>query len=94
MKYTHQFVARSELRHPNIVLFLGASLEPGNVFFITEFVSNGNLHENIAEKKPPWIRRLQFARDIARGMAYLHENNPIILHRDMKSLNVLVLNGY
>ncbi len=80
----------SELRHPNVVLFLGACLEPGNVFFITEFVSNGNLHEMVSEFKPPWIKRVQFARDIARGLTYLHENEPTILHRDLKSLNVLV----
>lgn len=80
----------SELRHPNVVLFLGACLEQGNVFFITEFVSNGNLHEMVSEFKPPWIKRVQFARDIARGLTYLHENEPTILHRDLKSLNVLV----
>lgn len=72
------------------MLFLGACLEPGNVFFITEFVANGNLHEMVAEHKPQWVKRLQFARDIARGMTYLHENDPTILHRDLKSLNVLV----
>ncbi len=65
-------------------------MEYGNVFFITEFVSNGNLHEVLSNQKPTWIKRVQFARDVALGMAYLHENDPPILHRDLKSLNVLV----
>jgi len=80
----------SDLRHPNIVLFLGACLEPNNVFFITEFVGQGNLHELINERPPSWKQRILFALHIARGMNYLHQNDPMIVHRDLKSLNVLV----
>lgn len=72
------------------MLFLGACLEANNVFFITEFVSNGNLHELVNDRPPAWRQRMMFARDISRGMNYLHQNDPMIIHRDLKSLNVLV----
>ncbi len=35
-------------------------------------------------------RKLKFAQDAARGMLYLHTSNPVILHRDLKSDNLLV----
>lgn len=34
--------------------------------------------------------KLKFAQDVARGMFYLHSSNPIVLHRDLKSDNLLV----
>lgn len=83
-----------ELRHPNIIQFLGASLKDGQMFFIIEFADRGNLHDCITRENPPWRRRVQFARDIARGMNYLHQNSPQILHRDLKSMNILIDEGY
>jgi sterile alpha motif and leucine zipper-containing kinase AZK len=34
--------------------------------------------------------KLKFAKDAARGMLYLHNSNPVVLHRDLKSDNLLV----
>ncbi|KAL6056595.1 Pre-mRNA 3'-end-processing factor FIP1 [Balamuthia mandrillaris] len=80
----------SQLRHPNIVLFMGACLQPGSIFFLTEFADRGNLNDCIKKQNPPWNIRLRFMRDIARGMTYLHQNNPPILHRDLKGPNILI----
>lgn len=35
-------------------------------------------------------KRLEFAMDISRGMACLHAQRPIIIHRDLKTANLLV----
>jgi serine/threonine protein kinase len=37
-----------------------------------------------------WKLRVQIAIDVAKGMNYLHKCNPIIIHRDLKSYNLLV----
>jgi len=37
-----------------------------------------------------WNQKINFALDIARAMNYLHSRNSPILHRDLKSLNILL----
>jgi len=37
-----------------------------------------------------FMLKIKFARDASRGMLYLHSSNPVILHRDLKSDNLLV----
>lgn len=83
------------LRHPNIVQFLGACLEKTNLCLVTEFMDKGSL--NVVLKKEPkldWKTKLGIAIDSARGMLFLHLNTPPILHRDLKSLNLLVDQRY
>lgn len=80
------------LRHPNVVLFMGAITRPPNLSIITEFLHRGSLyrllhrpHNQLDER-----RRLRMAFDAARGMNYLHNCSPVIVHRDLKSPNLLV----
>ena len=81
------------LRHPNIVGFLGACSDP--ICLVTEYCSNGNLFnilQNKAKGGTPltWRTLLGFALDEARGMQFLHAHEPVIIHRDLKSLNLLL----
>ncbi|BAT95001.1 hypothetical protein LR48_Vigan10g094900 [Vigna angularis] len=80
------------LRHPNIVLFMGAVTRPPNLSIISEYLPRGSLYRllhrpncQIDEK-----RRIKMALDVARGMNCLHTSTPIIVHRDLKSPNLLV----
>jgi len=41
-----------------------------------------------------WVERVDIAKQAAKGMNYLHTFNPPIIHRDLKSLNILVDNGF
>ncbi|KAG4395492.1 hypothetical protein AAZX31_20G215600 [Glycine max] len=80
------------LRHPNIVLFMGAVTRPPNLSIISEYLPRGSLYRilhrsnyQIDEK-----RRIKMALDVARGMNCLHTSTPTIVHRDLKSPNLLV----
>ncbi|KAJ4807703.1 protein kinase family protein [Rhynchospora pubera] len=80
------------LRHPNILLFMGAVTSTQRLCIVTEYLPRGSLF-NLLQKNSArldWRRRIHMALDIARGMNYLHHYNPPIIHRDLKSSNLLV----
>ncbi|KAI8018492.1 putative serine/threonine-protein kinase SIS8 [Camellia lanceoleosa] len=80
------------LRHPNVVLFMGAVTRAPNLSIITEFLPRGSLYRLIhrPNNQLDERRRLRMALDAARGMNYLHNCTPVIVHRDLKSPNLLV----
>ncbi|CAL9096296.1 unnamed protein product [Musa textilis] len=80
------------LRHPNILLFMGAVTSPHRLCIVTEFLPRGSLFRLLQRNttKLDWRRRIHMALDIARGMNYLHHCSPPIIHRDLKSSNLLV----
>ena len=80
------------LRHPNIVLFLGACIKPPNLGLVLEYCNKGSLWSVLQnhEINLNWEDRKKIALDTAKGVFYLHSFNPPILHRDLKSLNLLL----
>jgi serine/threonine protein kinase len=86
----------ASLRHPSIVMYLGVCLEPPAV--ITEYCGRGSMNDVLRKAKAnnslamqlDWPRRLNMALDAAKGMLYLHSCSPPIIHRDLKSPNLLV----
>ncbi|KAF3795404.1 Serine/threonine-protein kinase [Nymphaea thermarum] len=93
-EFLSEVVIMKRLRHPNIVLFMGAVTQPPNLSIVTEFLSRGSLYKLIhrpgARESLDDRRRLNMAFDVAKGMNYLHRRNPPIVHRDLKSPNLLV----
>jgi len=101
----------SQLRHPHVVLFLGACVgsvnkktlqAPSPICLVTEFLARGNLAQVLkadgtgegGSGKLDWKIKMMMARQAAQGMNYLHQNKPKIVHRDLKSLNLLVDENY
>ncbi|XP_041005583.1 U-box domain-containing protein 34-like [Juglans microcarpa x Juglans regia] len=83
----------SQLRHPNVVLLLGACPESGCLVY--EYLENGSLEEYIFHqngKAPlPWFVRFQIVFEVACGLAFLHNSKPDpIVHRDLKPGNILL----
>ncbi|CAN1856374.1 Probable serine/threonine-protein kinase SIS8 [Linum perenne] len=80
------------LRHPNVVLFMGAVTRSPNLSIVTEFLPRGSLYRLLhrPNNQLDERRRLRMALDAARGMNYLHSSTPVIVHRDLKSPNLLV----
>ncbi|KAJ9549147.1 hypothetical protein OSB04_021690 [Centaurea solstitialis] len=92
--FRHEVNLLVKLRHPNIVQFLGAVTEKKPLMLITEFLRGGDLHQCLKEKgalNP--TTAINFALDIARGMAYLHTEPNVVVHRDLKPRNVLLVNS-
>ncbi|KAJ3686335.1 hypothetical protein LUZ61_015499 [Rhynchospora tenuis] len=80
------------LRHPNVILFLGACMKPPHLSLVTEYMEMGSLyyliHMGSQKSKLSWRRRLKMLRDICRGLMCMHRMK--IVHRDLKSANCLV----
>jgi serine/threonine protein kinase len=59
-----------------------------------EFIENGSLHDILNEKNPPppltWNVRFNIAVRIAEGLAYLHNCDSSIVHRDIKPKHILI----
>ncbi|KAJ6816614.1 putative serine/threonine-protein kinase [Iris pallida] len=90
--FRQEVLLMKRLRHPNILLFMGAVTSPQRLCIVTEFLPRGSLFRLLQRNttKFDWRRRTHMALDIARGMNYLHHCNPPIIHRDLKSSNLLV----
>uniref|UniRef100_A0A1D1YNR3 non-specific serine/threonine protein kinase n=1 Tax=Anthurium amnicola TaxID=1678845 RepID=A0A1D1YNR3_9ARAE len=92
--FRHEVNLLVKLRHPNIVQFLGAVTERKPLMLITEYLRGGDLHQYLKEKGSLGpLTAINFALDIARGMAYLHNEPNVIIHRDLKPRNVLLVNS-
>jgi serine/threonine protein kinase len=91
-EFTQEAVIMRRLRHPCLTLFMGVSLEHPHLCIVTEVVARGSLFDIIHDEHAAltWNKCLGIALDVARGMTYLHSFRPPILHRDLKSLNILV----
>mmetsp|Transcript_3730 Transcript_3730/g.9424 ORF Transcript_3730/g.9424 Transcript_3730/m.9424 type:complete len:241 (+) Transcript_3730:2297-3019(+) len=73
---------------------MGVCVRIPHLCIVTEYVPNGNLFALLQDLvRRPMLSltlRLRMALDTARGMNYLHLKEPPVLHRDLKSLNLLV----
>ncbi|XVE70929.1 hypothetical protein DITRI_Ditri10aG0109200 [Diplodiscus trichospermus] len=80
------------LRHPNVVLFMGAVTRSPHFSILTEFLPRGSLYKLLHRPNPQLDekRRMRMALDVAKGMNYLHTSHPTIVHRDLKTPNLLV----
>ncbi|KAG8448752.1 hypothetical protein GDO86_015715 [Hymenochirus boettgeri] len=80
------------LCHPNIIALKGVCLKPPHLCLVMEFARGGPLHRALAGKKVPAHVLVNWAVQIARGMNYLHNEAIVpIIHRDLKSSNILIL---
>lgn len=57
---------------------------------VIEFMDRGTLFDVVQQNSLSWKLKASMIIDVARGLMYLHTRNPPIIHRDVKSLNILV----
>ncbi|KAJ4820578.1 Protein kinase family protein [Rhynchospora pubera] len=86
----------SLLRHPNLVALYGCtSRHSRELLLVYEFIPNGTVADHLhgshaSERALTWNRRLSIAIEAADALAYLHAVDPPIVHRDVKTSNMLV----
>lgn len=85
----------SVVRHRNIVRMGGYCIKDGYGFIVTEFMPRGTLFDVLHRHEPrmalDWDTRYRIALGVAQGLSYLHHDCvPQIIHRDVKSDNILM----
>ncbi len=89
-----EVMVQAALKHPNLVQFVGLGIDPGKrVCILNELCAGGVLFRLLharPEVQLSWRQKAKMALDVARGMGYLHAHKPPIIHRDLKTLNLLL----
>ncbi|KAJ1698033.1 Protein kinase superfamily protein [Rhynchospora pubera] len=90
-QFVQEVMMLSNLRHPNIVKFIGACRKPMVWCIVTEYAKGGSVRQFLMRRQNrsvPLKLAVKQALDVARGMAYVHGLG--FIHRDLKSDNLLI----
>ncbi|GJY13416.1 serine/threonine-protein kinase-like protein [Tanacetum coccineum] len=86
----------SRARSPRFVNLLGFASDPiGRKLIVVEYMPNGSLYDllhknNNSFAKPPGLaKRIKIALQVAKAVNQLHVASPPVIHRDIKSSNIL-----
>ncbi|XP_027178530.1 G-type lectin S-receptor-like serine/threonine-protein kinase LECRK3 [Coffea eugenioides] len=93
MEFQNEIKVIGKTHHRNLVRLLGYCLDGAERLLVYEYMSNGSLADVLLkpENHPSWDERTKIARDIARGILYLHEEcETQIIHCDIKPQNILM----
>jgi len=94
-EFKKEFQVMSAIQSPYIVFFFGACISP-KLCMVMELCENQSLYHVLNKKELDigWERFFEWTAQMTKGMECLHAWKPTIVHRDFKSLNLMVNSAY
>ncbi|XP_032802970.2 kinase suppressor of Ras 2 isoform X3 [Petromyzon marinus] len=91
--FKREVMGYRQTRHENVVLFMGACMNPPHLAIVTSLCKGRTLYSYVRDSKTNLdINKIrQIAQEIAKGLGYLHAKG--IIHKDLKSKNIFYDNG-
>lgn len=88
--FKKEFQISFELNHSNLLHanYLGVNSEDQRPYLVMPFCPEGSVNKSMGQMSEEDLWR--FIRDVAAGLAYLHSQQPPIIHQDIKPDNILI----
>jgi predicted Ser/Thr protein kinase len=82
----------ARLHHPNLPRVIHHFAAEGQQYLVMDFVEGTNLWETVKTQKRPLEEKqaLDYIIQVSNAVSYLHQQNPPIIHRDIKPQNIKV----
>ena len=101
-EFQTEIMVLSKIRHYHLVSLIGYCYESGEMILVYEFMEKGSLRDHLCESSVKssssslsWKQRLEICIGAAKGLQYLHTGlDNGIIHRDVKSTNILLDQKY
>jgi len=87
-RFEREARAVASLSHPNILAIHDFGTESGTLYAVMELLEGATLRERLDQSELDVSRALDWAHQIAQGLAAAHERG--ITHRDLKPENIFV----
>ena len=89
-EFENEILMLNYLRHPNTVLLMAASFKPPHFTILSEYVPNGTLFDYLHKSREDITleRKLSIITQLTNVFLFYHNSN--IVHRDLKSMNILL----
>jgi serine/threonine protein kinase len=94
-EFIREFQIAVQVQSEHVVHLYGATTK-GKLCMVMEFCERGSLYNLLKDDSVclGWENSFSMLKEICLGLLALHSNDPVILHRDLKTLNVLVTNDF
>jgi tRNA A-37 threonylcarbamoyl transferase component Bud32 len=86
-----ELILLKNLNHENVIKVFGYTIDfIGNIYIVSEYLNRGSLKEFMKENQLSIFDKFEIIFQIVNGIYYLHSFEKSIIHRDLKTDNILM----